>query len=165
MSKILRYITLTGLAFIIVSCATPKTMFEGMSKKHWLIGAWKDTKGHTTEEWKYIDKNTITGRMYSAVSRDTLTVQTYKLERRGKEVLFNATMMENVKTFSKFKLKSETSNTLEFENSEDGFPKKISYVLNSPTSMTEVIEGMEEGGEFKKREFSFTKAAGSVNKK
>ena len=165
MGKILRVITLVGLIFMMGSCAVPKTMFQGMHKKHWLLGAWKDQKGHTTEEWKFVNKNVLSGKMYSVVSRDTLTVQTYKLERNGKDVIYTAAMQETNNTFVKFMLKSEVPNMLVFENTKDDFPKNITYIFTEPNTLTEVIEGKEANGDYKKREFTFTKATASGNKK
>jgi len=165
MNKILSLGIIALSIFLLGSCATSKSLMTGMYKQHWLIGAWKDTKGQTTEEWKFVNKNIMLGRMYSAVSRDTITVETIKLERKNNSVLYHATLLETNNAEIHCKLKSETASTIVFENTGDGFPKSITYVLKSPGVMSEIIEGTESSGDFKKREFSFTKAADSVNKK
>ncbi len=163
-----RFVSLVIIAtgiFLLSSCAAPKSLMTGMYKQHWLIGAWKDKKGHTTFEWKFINKNIMLGKMYNAVSRDTVIVETIKMERKNKEVLYHSTLVGTNNVDNNCKLKSETTNTILFENTGNGFPKSITYVLNNDGSMTQIIEGTESAGDYKRREFSFTKAVVSTNKK
>jgi hypothetical protein len=149
---------------LISSCAAPKSLMTGMYKQHWLIGSWKDKKGHTTLEWKFVNKNVMLGRMYNAVSRDTIVVETIKMERKNKEVLYHSTLLGTNNVDINCKLKSEVGNTIDFVNTVDGFPKNITYILKADGTLTQIIEGTESSGDYKKREFSFTKAVVSTNK-
>jgi len=165
MRRIASILIIASGIFLFISCAAPKSLMTGIYKTHWLIGSWKDTKGHTTLEWKFVNKNIMLGRMYSAVSRDTVVVETIKIERRNKEVLYHSTLVGTNNVEINCKLKSEVSNTIEFVNTVEGFPKSIIYIQKADGTLTQIIEGTEPSGDYKKREFSFTKAVVSTNKK
>ncbi|HMG17017.1 MAG TPA: hypothetical protein VK590_16280, partial [Saprospiraceae bacterium] len=95
----------------------------------------------------------------------TVVVETIKIERRNKEVLYHSTLVGTNNVEINCKLKSEVSNTIEFVNTVEGFPKSIIYIQKADGTLTQIIEGTEPSGDYKKREFSFTKAVVSTNKK
>ncbi len=152
---------------LLTSCAASKKFTEisklGIKKNFWLLGSWNQNKSNTVEEWKFINKNLITGRMYSAVKGDTIIAETYKLERKGKEVFFTMKSTESTIPQVEMKLKSETPGVLIFENPQQEFPRTISIKLDG-TSKTTLFEGINKDGEGVTRDFYFTKSEPAVKK-
>lgn len=153
---------------LLSSCATTKKFISlsqsGMQKNYWLIGSWKQQNSKTIEEWKYVDKNTMKGRIYNAVKGDTLVVESYILERKDKEILFTMNSLESSGIELKLKLIQETPTKLVFECETEIYPKTVTFNLSSPDNKTTIFEGVQENGDLKKREFNFSKTEPSANK-
>lgn len=169
MSKYIGFIVAGVLvATLLSSCATTKQFISlsqsGMQKNYWLIGSWKQQDSKTIEEWKYVDKNTMKGRIYNAVKGDTLVVESYMLERKDKEILFTMNSLESSGIELKLKLIQETPTKLVFECEPEIYPKTVSFTLTSPGNKTTVFEGKQENGDLKKREFNFSKTEPTANK-
>lgn len=151
----------------ITSCATSKKFISlsasGMRKDYWLVGSWNQENSKTIEEWKYIDKNTLSGRLYSAVKGDTFVVETFKIERKEKEIILTMNSTEARVTGLTMKLKEEAPGKLLFESATEKYPKYISYTMNG-NNKTTVFEGEDAIGELIKREFNFSKTVPSANK-
>lgn len=160
-------IVLLFIAGVLVSaCSSNKFVSlaqSGMKKTFWLTGAWNQERANTVEEWKYISKNVMTGKMYSAVQGDTIVAETYKLERKGKEIFLIMKSTESAIPQVDMKLKSETANSLVFENPQQEFPRTITITRDGMTKRT-VFEGVNKEGEGITREFSFTKSQPVVKK-
>lgn len=169
MSKYISFIAAGVLTVTLLSsCATSKKFISlsqsGMQKNYWLIGSWKQQDSKTTEEWKYVDKNTMKGRIYNAVKGDTLVVESFMLERKGKEILYTMNSLESSGVELKLKLIQETPTKLVFECPTEIYPKTVSFTLTSPDNKTTVFEGKQENGDLKKREFNFSKTEATANK-
>ena len=162
MTRIQRnFILIIAAIMVISACAVSKKFISltasGMQKNYWLVGSWNQEDSKTIEEWKYIDKNTMTGRIYSAVKGDTFVVETYKMERKDKEVFFSMMSTDNSGSGLRMKLKEETPEKLVFESATEKYPKIISFTM-SGSSKTTVFQGEDAVGDMIRREFHFTKS-------
>ena len=101
-----------------------------IDKADWLIGNWEhiSEEGKFTEKWKVKDSKTLLGNSYFVIGNDTVFAEETNLVQREKDLfLIVKIITESSDIPTEFKLTSSSENQLVFENSENDFPKKITY--------------------------------------
>lgn len=160
--KIVTIIIFIGI-FLFVSCdkketkiplTTEKTSekYDQIKEMDWLLGNWKNQQqeGSLKLSWKKESDSSFVGNSYIFRGKDTLRSESLMLIQSGDSLRFIIREASGIKTNSEKKqvflsLKSFTGNKYIFENSENQFPKKVSYHKISEDTLLSETSGMVDG--------------------
>lgn len=113
--------------------------WDGQLIEKWVI----DENGHLLQHAEYIEKEAV---LYKASS---------KIEMVNQElIIFSVIKGNNPKIF---KAISESATSITFENTEYGYPNKLTYIFNADGTYHRTISG-KENGEEKSYTFEFTRS-------
>lgn len=115
-----------------------------INKADWLVGNWENVseEGEFTEKWTKKDTKTLLGNSYFVIENDTVFSERVNLVQRGKGLFYIVEIASDSSVeLTEFKLTSSTENQLVFENSENDFPKKITYNKITNDSIFAEISG------------------------
>ncbi len=111
-------------------------------------GSWQEEKPgqKTIENWKIVSKNSIegTGAVYNG-SGHKISFESLRIVRMSDEVFYIAKVAQNDFPTS-FKLIKCGHNKFEFENSNHDFPKRITYLSNTPEQLFVTVSGKDGEG-------------------
>ncbi len=114
----------------------------------WLIGKWenKSIEGKLSENWVKVNDSLLTGTAFVVKEKDTLHSEKMQLKNEAEGVFYVSTIIgqHNNKPV-RFKLTTESSKQLVFENKNNDFPKKIIYTRITNDSLVINISGIQQG--------------------
>lgn len=125
-----------------------------------LQGRWEFNNGLTKqiEEWSLTSKNELRGRGYVIGMGDTTFIEYLTIRKQDSTLTFFAQTTEEAgNEVVPFRVKRQTEDEIEFENTLLEFPKRIVYKMLSDTSFLSFIEGPRDG-ENVRVDFHFVKA-------
>lgn len=139
----------------MISCNNKK---PGISEFSWLEGKWAGTMQGTEffEEWQAIKGNGMDGKGGAVLGEDTVFSEKIKIEQKGKDVFYTATVSENGRPVD-FKFTGYKSDSIVFENPEHDFPQRVVYFRHPDGKLYACIDGKKSGA-YSRLEFSFVKA-------
>ena len=127
------------------SCGSDASKIESLS---WMIGTWEGVDDNTltfVENWERGTGNTLNGKGATITPEgDTLLKETLKIETVEGTPYYVATIPENPGPVL-FKLVEADDTHCVFENLKQDFPQRISYTLQTKSTMSVRLEGMENG--------------------
>ncbi|HEY4617366.1 MAG TPA: DUF6265 family protein [Flavobacterium sp.] len=144
-------ITILLLIVTFISCQksdSDKNEKDKIKMAHWLLGTWetKSADGILSENWKKVNDSTYEGQSYFVKGKDTLHFETVKLQQKGEELTYVATVKgQNDDKAVSFSLTETTEKQLVFENPKHDYPQKISYNHISKDSLVTEISGTQLG--------------------
>ncbi len=122
-----------------------------------LVGKWQDVgRDHTFyEQWKLVGDKHLRGKGYVMASSDTVFIERLEIKPRGSELLYRVGLSNKESDeLVEFQMTSETPTRIVFENKTHDFPKKITYEIDSTSTMRVFLNG-HEAGEYTEIEFTF----------
>ena len=141
--KQILFLFLFGITF--GSCGSDSSKIENLS---WLIGTWEGVVDNTltfVENWERGAGNSLNGKGATITPEgDTLFKETLKIETVEGTPYYVATIPENPGPVL-FKMVEADDTHCVFENLEQDFPQRISYTLQTKSTMSVRLEGMENG--------------------
>jgi hypothetical protein len=128
----------------------------------WLAGHWQGgSGGQVTEELWLPPAGGLMLGLNREVSADGRAFFEYlRIEQTGEGIFYHASPMGGPATA--FKLVSQRTAEVVFENKAHDFPQRITYRLTGPDKLEVVIEG-ESGGQTDRRSWSWTRLSGVSN--
>jgi hypothetical protein len=147
-------ITFLLLLLAIVSCKKSNADDSDQNEKdkiktaHWLLGKWeyKTPEGELSETWEKVNDSTYKGHSYFIKGQDTIHFETIRLEQKGEELTYAATVKgQNNDKAVAFLLTNSNEKELIFENPKHDYPQKISYKQVSKDSLIAEISGLQSG--------------------
>ncbi len=134
---------------LLLSLALP---LAAQSPLAWLAGAWSGTMGRAAieEHWLPPAGNTLLGVSRTVATGRMVAFEYLRIIEKNGETFYVA--QPNGRPATEFKLTSVTPTKAVFENTTHDFPKRITYELTAPDSLTATISGGD-----KKQEFRFTR--------
>lgn len=129
-----------------------------LSQVEWLLGTWQrqQKNGLLYEHWVRSDSTCFSGLAFTLKGKkDTLVTERMKILQTDTALFFVAVVAHNDSAVY-FKLTSNDSGRLVFENSKHDFPTRVIYRAAPPDSMHARIEGMIQGQE-KGIDFQFSR--------
>ena len=131
------------LTIIFVSCNNQKGELE---KYSWLIGNWKTIKGTAHYEYWESENDTLyTGFGYRLYGSDTIISETLKIfVREGKTYYCAAVPTQNKGKTVRFRLVSNTADSIVFENPNHDFPNRITYLNKGRDKIKTIITGFQQ---------------------
>lgn len=145
-----------------IPLTTEKTTekYDQIKEMDWLLGDWENLQqdGKLKLSWKKENDSAFAGNSYVFRGKDTLRSESLMLIQSGDSLRFIVREASGIKNNSEKKqillsLKSFTGNKYIFENSENQFPKKVSYhKISNDTLLSEtsgMIDGKQNVEEFK----------------
>lgn len=131
------------------SSPLPKPTVSATFKNvQWLSGRWEGVAPGVKfgESWETLNDSVLSGKGFFVVGADTVSSETLRLVAEGENLFYEPTVKnQNDGKAVRFKLTSQTENSLVFENPAHDFPQKISYLLLGPDSLQAEISGVQEG--------------------
>lgn len=133
-------------AFVVLTaCGSGTSKIEDLN---WLIGTWEGVDENTltfVEKWERGSTNALNGKGATITpDGDTLFKETLKIELVEGTPYYVATVPENPGPVL-FKLVESDNKHCIFENLDHDFPQRISYTLETKSTMSVKLEGMENG--------------------
>lgn len=130
---------------LLAACGSSSSKIE---KLNWLIGTWEGVDENTltfVEKWERGTTNSLNGKGATITpDGDTLFKEILKIEIVEGTPYYVATVPENPGPVL-FKLVESDSKHCIFENLDHDFPQRISYTLETKSTMSVKLEGMENG--------------------
>jgi len=139
-----RLIILSSLiALTFFSCSNQK---EGFEKYSWLIGNWKTTNGESLYEyWESKNDTLFTGIGYRLYGSDTIVTEKLKIFTRDGTTYYTATIStQNKGRTIRFRMVSNTADSIVFENPNHDFPNRITYLKKGNDKMKTIIVGFQQ---------------------
>ncbi|WP_432222094.1 DUF6265 family protein [Flavobacterium sp. TMP13] len=141
-----------ALSVLVVACQKEVSFDQNEIKKvEWLIGNWETQTefGVLSESWKKINDSTFSGKSHFINNtKDTVHHESIVLSEKNEKLMYQTIIKgENDDEPISFPLVSLTENTLVFENKNNEYPQKITYIKKSPTSIVALISGKQQGKE------------------
>lgn len=131
--------------------------YQKLAQAKWLLGNWfnRSEMGDATEIWKKENDSTFSAISFVLSKKDTVFQESVTLEQRSKDVYYVVKVKgQNDEESVRFKIISNNSARLIFENQQHHFPSRISYTQVEQDSMYAEISGTANGKE-KKEGFPF----------
>jgi len=128
------------------------TLTNCKSQQHWkqvtsLAGTWKVENKSTHECWELKDPQTLTGKSYKVIDGQEKVLETLKIEKKGKAIIYYATVpTQNKGATIPFTLNTVVKDRLSFENAKHDFPKKVQYSKVNDQKWQVNILGDDEKG-------------------
>ena len=112
--------------FLITVCLA-KVACAQQTEFSWLIGSWKLKDKNVFEVWqKETGSNTLQGKSYKIVGRDTVILEKIQLVKKDQSFFYVPDAAENQKPVE-FKITSYSKHSFVAENPDHDFPKLIRY--------------------------------------
>lgn len=124
-----------------------------------LCGKWKQgtEKDYFAENWT-CDKNGASGHSFEIQNGDTVFSENFNIkEIDGEWILYIQAFGQNGDAYIPFFLKTWEDSTLNFENLQHDFPKRITYKSNGANMLNAKVDGGE--GSLQILEFTFERVA------
>ncbi len=138
MKNLVNSLTLLIVISIFISgCSLPSGKDEGINKFSWLEGHWVDTSNGFYESWAKTENETMHGNGYQMAEGDTIFGESLKIEKSGKTWVYIVAFGDD-KTV--FRLSNTPGDSLVFENPDNEFPKRITYLNRGNGAITAIIE-------------------------
>ncbi|NTW24646.1 MAG: hypothetical protein HGA37_08105 [Lentimicrobium sp.] len=114
---------------------------SGLSNKtkpfEWLAGKWVDEGNGFYESWTKSGDTMMIGYGYQLIEGDTIFGESLKIKKHGENWAYIVNT-ENVETI--FYLVNKPGDSIVFDNPENSFPKRITYVKKSNGNISATIE-------------------------
>lgn len=150
--------TLLALIVLMLPAIAGDSPKPDLSQVEWLLGTWQrqQKNGFLYEHWARGDSTYLSGLAFTLKGKqDTLVTERMKMLQTDTALFFVAVVAHNDSAIC-FKLTSNDSGRLVFENPKHDFPTKVIYQAAPPDSMHARIEGVIEGQD-KGIDFLFSK--------
>ncbi len=137
-------ISIIGIVVFVCSCGNNGGQTEDIS---WLVGRWQGTDINTvifSETWQREGKGMIGFGCSMSPEGDTLFKENLKIDV-VEGVPFYIVTIPPKKEPTLFKLIHGDDHNAIFENKENNFPQRISYLLQKDNSLKIKLEGIEKG--------------------
>ncbi|MFH1120421.1 MAG: DUF6265 family protein [Bacteroidota bacterium] len=132
-------------------CSGPSKKNGTINSFSWLEGHWVDTTNGFYESWWKSENETLHGNGYQISEGDTVFGEKLSIENSGRSWNY-IVAFGNEKTL--FRLVNSPGDSLVFENPENEFPKRITYLNKGNGSITAIIENPGVTDKF--TQFNFT---------
>lgn len=136
------------LALILATLSFSCTESDKIDELNWLIGTWEGVDDNTltfVEKWESGTGNSLNGKGATITpDGDTLFRETLKIELVEGTPYYVANVPENPGPVL-FKMVEADAQHCIFENLNHDFPQRISYTLETKSTMSVKLEGMENG--------------------
>ncbi|MBW6492752.1 MAG: hypothetical protein K0B15_16330 [Lentimicrobium sp.] len=120
--------------FSIISCITEQKKSFPFA---WFLGSYTDTVLNFHEKWEILGDTMLIGTGYSVNERDTGFYENL-LMTKSDNFWYYIVMTGGQQTI--FRLTNEPGDSLVFENSENQFPKRITYLRRDEGKILAIIE-------------------------
>jgi len=143
----MKKLALFVIALGLISCKKDASnSYSELEKARWFIGEWEDIsrEGRLSETWIVKNDSTFAAETYfiTAETNDTIFSEIVDLIQRGNDLFYSPTFTDNKSNNGiEFKMTSSTDDFLVFENPENDFPKKITYMRIHQDSIFAEISG------------------------
>ncbi|MFI5237529.1 MAG: DUF6265 family protein [Ignavibacteriales bacterium] len=119
-------------------------------------GKWKVDVDYAQlfEEWKYVNKNELTGKSYSVEDGEKVIVEELCIKKIGNQWAYISVPKDQIITL--FALTAYSQGMFVFENKEHDFPQRITYEFKPDGKLEAAIEG-DLNGERRRKTYSFIK--------
>ena len=121
----------------LVSCSDQAKKNDSIDRFTWLQGHWADTATGFYESWEISQKGILLGNGYQLSDGDTVFGESLSIEKSGENWAY-VVSFGNEKTV--FRLTSVPGDSLVFENPENEFPKRITYLKKDQGKISVIIE-------------------------
>jgi len=126
------------LAFIILQSCTNKNNFkQEFDKFSWMTGMWADSVSGFYESWTILNDSLLSGKGYQVAAGDTIFGEKISLTKCNGQWIYIVNFMENE---TRFILQNKPGDSLVFENSDNEFPQRITYVKKTNRFFIAFIE-------------------------
>ena len=119
----------------------------------WLEGHWVDSTNSFYESWVISDIERMQGKGYQIADSDTIFGESLSIENDGRRWNYVVTFGDENTVF---RLVNKPGDSLVFENPDNEFPKRITYLNKGNKRMSAIIENPGEPEKFTR--FNFIKA-------
>jgi hypothetical protein len=140
-------ILILAVLLTLVSCLKSKEKSKIVGAD-WLLGKWENNSenGNLLETWKKVNDSIYSGESYFIKGKDTLHSEQIKLEQKGENLLYIATVKgQNNDEAVTFIHNATIEKQLVFENLKHDYPQKISYFIISKDNLAIEISGIQHG--------------------
>jgi len=136
---------------IVSGCSDLAKKNGAIDRFSWLQGHWADTAMGFYESWEKSEKGILHGNGYQLSEGDTVFGESLSIEKSGENWAY-VVSFGNEKTV--FRLMNVPGDSLVFENPENEFPKRITYLKKGQGKISVIIEN--PGDSDKISHFNFT---------
>jgi len=147
------------LPALLISFCFGCTNSSQLDSAEWLIGTWENSMSQRIiyEEWKKIDKESLSGRSFYLNNSDTIVLETVALKEAEEGLVYSPTVKnQNNGQAVNFTMTECSSTSMKFENQAHDFPQIIEYRLIKNDSLVAEISG-KVNGEMRRQRFAMSK--------
>ncbi len=147
--NILRTLTIVFIFNLLTFCSSNKdcTIPDSLL---WLTGQYADTSIQFFESWALMNDSILTGSGFQMEGSDTVFMEHLSIEKRDKQWQY---IVKADSSETSFTLINAPGDTLVFENRQNEYPKRITYVRRANGGIDVSIDNPDEAG--KKQVFRF----------
>lgn len=130
-------IPILGVTLLLSGCSLNKIKSDNLDQFSWLQGNRVDTSLGFFETWERSAIDTLHGNGYQIKNGDTIFGEMLSIEKSGNTWVYIVNFGSD-KTI--FRLINKPGDSIVFENPENQFPKRITYLNEGNGKITAIIE-------------------------
>lgn len=138
------------LFFNLLTFCTSKKEHAFPDSMLWLTGQYADTSIQFFESWALMNDSILTGSGFQMEGGDTVFKEQLSIEKRDRQWQY---IVKADSSETAFDLTNQPGDSLVFENRENEYPKRITYIRRANGGIDVTIDNPDETG--KKQVFRF----------
>lgn len=144
---------------LITACSETEVKEEDLTefkKFEWMLGIWEGKQGEaeTYESWRRKNFRILEGISYTTIDNQRVYSQDMRIEQSNNKIYYIIQKSTYTDKEIKLELTEVSDSTVQFTNSEVGFPEKIIYSRLKNKRMNVTLSGEEED-ENNRTEFNY----------